>query len=300
MTYLRAVDVPFQRQWDKDSRLPLPDPGTAPGNCGPTAVEQVAEYYVGAADKPDYGIFRTRRLGNSNLKLSTTVQEQKNMLVKRGVPCSIKRPTVAELHKIVASGRPVIIGVDMHKVPRSIRGHDFGDDLKRTAFHAITLRDEDPGIFDVADGNFNQTNRPDPTNGHRRYPDWVLQNAYWNAGRTAIVPTYPKKPIPAPAPTPSPTPPSSNTQADGDPFPMRFRDFEGERTVRTGKPLRKGATVSSGSYRGAHAGERFFFLGRIEKADLPLSEREYGDVFFTKLYHVNGYHLAYVKAVDLF
>lgn len=295
MTYLRAVDVPFQRQWDKDSRLPLPDPGTAPGNCGPTAVEQVAEYYVGAADKPDYGIFRTRRLANFDNQLSTSVNEQKTMLSKRGVPCTLQRPTVAELHKIVASGRPVIIGLDMSRVPLVVAGHLF------RGKHAITLRLSLPGTFDVADPNFNDTYRKDPTNGHRIYPDWVLQGAYWDAGMWAIVPTYAKKPAPAPSPAPGPSPiPGENTQADGDPFPMRFRDFEGERTVRTGKPLRKGATVASGSYRGAHAGERFFFLGRIEKADLPVSERSYGDVFFTKLYHVNGYHLAYVKAVDLF
>lgn len=294
MTYLRAVDVPLQRQWDKDSRLPLPDPGTAPGNCGPTAVEQVAEYYVGAADKPDFGIFRTRRLATTSLKLSTSVTEQKTMLVKRGVPCSLQRPTVAELHKIVASGRPVIIGLDMSRVPITVAGHPF------RGKHAVTLRLSLPGTFDCADPNFNDTYRKDPTNGHRIYPDWVLQGAYYNAGMWAIVPTYPKK-LPTPVPTPSPSPvPGGNTQADGDPFPMRFRDFDAERTVRTGKPLRKGALTSSGSYRGAHAQERFNFIGRIEKADLPVSEAAYGDVFFTKLYHVNGYHLAYVKAVDLF
>jgi hypothetical protein len=295
MAYARAIDVPLVMQWDPDSRLPLPDPGTAPGNCGMAAVVQVAWYYRDYR----YGIYATRRLVTTSLKLSTTVTEQRDALRKRGVPCRLARPTIAQLHAMLATGRrPVIIGMDMGLVPDSIAGHDFQDD------HGVTLRANASGGFSLADPNFStRTNRLDPTRGRRFYPDWVVKRAYWDAGKWAIVPDADKVVV-GPAPTPTPTP-TTGYIADGDPYPMRFRSrlapdgAAPSYRLRAGKPIRKGALTSSGLWATVPTETRIFAVGYIPKADLPAAEQVYGDVLIVPWYQTNGDHFGYVKAIDL-
>lgn len=185
MSYFRSpLDCPTRYQWDADSRLPLPDPGTAPGNCGMTCAAHVGQYYT---DKFT-GIYRTRRLATDrDWEMSTTVSDQSLALEKLGVPNVITRPNLDQIHRYLATHRrPIIVGLDMSRVPDGIRGHPF------EGSHAIELRANahkgDVLGASAMDPNFNRTYRTDPTGGRRFYPDWVLQSAYYNAGKWAILP----------------------------------------------------------------------------------------------------------------
>jgi hypothetical protein len=293
VTYRRALDVPLRMQWDPSSRLPLPDPGTAPGNCGPTAVTQVAEFYKDRY----FGIYSTRRRVTASQKPSTTVGEQRRMLELLGVPCSLQRPTVSQLKAHLATGRrPLILGMDMSKVPIGIAGHPFRGD------HAVTLRANAPGGFLVADPNFStRTNRLDATKGRRFYPDWVIDRAYYRDGKWAIVPHTDKI-----VSLPDTGTPGKPILADGDPAPMRYRSLVNQdtgalpaKTVKKGKPIRKGATVSSALWATVPANTVIRPFGYIDKDDLPAAERQYGDVFLTNWYQTNGEHIGYIKSVDL-
>lgn len=186
--YITPLDVPTRYQWDPDSRHPLPDPGTAPGNCGVTCVTHIAQYYRDQW----FGIYTTRRLVVSDdTQLFTSVGDQAWMLSKRGVPNHILRPGIGEITRILATERrPVAIGMDMSKVPLSIAGHPF------RGSHGVLLRAN--GIKNgvrgkwAMDPNFNRTYRRDPTEGRRFYPDSVLGIAYYDAGKWAIVPASDK------------------------------------------------------------------------------------------------------------
>lgn len=186
--YIAPLDVPSRWQWDPDSRLPLPDPGTAPGNCGVTVVTHIAQYYRDTV----YGIYATRRLVVSDdSQLFTSVGDQSWMLEKRGVPNHILRPTLPELTRLLATQRrPIGIGLDMSQVPIEIAGHPF------RGSHGIELRANvvKNGIDGkwAMDPNFNRTYRRDPTDGRRFYPNSVLQRAYYDAGKWAIVPDHDK------------------------------------------------------------------------------------------------------------
>jgi hypothetical protein len=186
--YRTPLDVPPIYQWDQSSRLPLPDPGTAPGNCGPTVMTSIANYYK---DR-NFGIYDTRRLATASLELSTSIGDQSLMLAKRGVDNIISRPTVSQIkHYLSSLRRPLCIGMDMSKVPWEIAGHPFRGN------HAVELlanteRDNTPGVL-VLDPNFNRTYRTDPKKGRRFYPDWVLWAAYYNPGMWAIVPRIEKQ-----------------------------------------------------------------------------------------------------------
>ena len=190
-------------QWDSDSRFPLPDPGSAPSNCGPTCVNFIAQYYRNVL----LSIYQTRTLVVSNPYRGTSANEQQLMLIRRGVPANVIQPTVAEMHKLVSSGRrPIIVGLDMSKVPLEMAGHPF------RGMHAVVLRHNRAGGFDVLDPNFSRKIRPDPTNGHRFYSDSVIARAFVaRQGSTArgwgIAPLYPK------ALPPPPPPPDNLTEA---------------------------------------------------------------------------------------
>jgi hypothetical protein len=182
--FITPLDMPARYQWDVDSKLPLPEPGTAPGNCGVTCVTATAQYYQDVR----YGIYSTRRLVVSDdSQLFTSVGDQAWMLSKRGVPNHILRPTIRELTNILANERrPVTVGMDMSRVPLAIAGHPF------RGSHGILLRANGvkngvPGKW-AMDPNFNRTFRRDPTEGRRFYPDSILQVAYFDSGKWAIVP----------------------------------------------------------------------------------------------------------------
>lgn len=191
--YRTPLDVPVRYQWDADSRLPLPDPGTAPGNCGMTCVAHVAQYYT----EKFTGIYHTRRLSTTeDWKMSTTISEQSLSLTKLGVPNIISRPTVAQITKYLSTGRrPIIVGLNMARVPATIRDHPF------EGSHAILLRANarrtDSVGKNAMDPNFNRTYRLDPDKGQKYYPNWVLEYAYYDAGMWAIVPLNDKQ-VPPP------------------------------------------------------------------------------------------------------
>lgn len=190
--YTRALETPLRMQWDRDSRLPLPDPGTAPDNCGPTCVTMAVEFYK---DRK-YGIYDTRRLV-APAAGPTSATQQRDMLRKRGVPADYMRLSIPQLRNRLRTGRwPVILGLDMSKVPLSVAGHPF------RGSHAILFRAEvnRNGVLGAlgADPNFSTvTNRLDPTRGKRFYPYALLQAAYYDTGKWAVVPTAAKT-IPLP------------------------------------------------------------------------------------------------------
>lgn len=186
MAYHRAIDAPVHLQWDQDSRYPLPDPGTAPGNCGPTSVCNIAHAYTGKHT----GIYNTRRLGTTSLALSTSIGEQQTMLEKRGVPCIVTQLTMSAIKSYGSTGRrPIVLGLDMSRVPQSIAGHPF------RGMHAVVMlqnakQSNASGVL-IRDPNFNRTFRRDPTDGRRFYPDWVIRAAFTDVHGWALVPKAP-------------------------------------------------------------------------------------------------------------
>ncbi|MBA2237547.1 MAG: hypothetical protein H0W24_02430 [Lysobacter sp.] len=133
----------------------------------------------------------------------TTAWQQRDMLIKRGVPASVREiSSVAEMHGLVDSGRrPIIIGVLMSKVPSMYRDHPF------LGWHALCVLKGDyyngTRGFWINDPNFSPAGgiRPDPDRGRKWYPDWVIQNAYINnSPRYSVVPNSAKA-VTAPAPT---------------------------------------------------------------------------------------------------
>lgn len=184
MTYRTALESPFHMQWDSDSRLPSPDPGSAPNNCGPTSVENIAHAYRGER----YGIYRTRMLAVGDPYRATAVGEQTDMLKRRGIDAFFTTLPLAGVKTYGnREGRhPIILGLDMSRVPYDVAGHPF------RGMHAVVcLKAVDrsgPGFL-IRDPNFStRTGRTDPTGGLRFYPDWVIQNAFVTPRGWAIVP----------------------------------------------------------------------------------------------------------------
>jgi hypothetical protein len=185
MPIARAIDTPVHLQWDPSSRLPLPDPGSAPNNCGPTTIVNIAHYYRDES----FGIYLTRRLGTTDDWRGTSVNEQAEMLRRRGVPCFISQMPLWAVHKYVGSGnRPILAGLDMAKVPLSVAGHPFrGKHAVEILQTAWRNNGESRGVL-VRDPNFNRTYRTAPTGGQRWYPDWVIDVAFCKAGMWGVVP----------------------------------------------------------------------------------------------------------------
>lgn len=185
--YARAIDVPMSYQWDPDARFPLPDPGSAPVNCGPTSVEIIAELYTG---KP-FGIYNTRRLAVSDPTRGTSITEQMVMLTKRGVRCTYSQLTLQQIRMYGTTGRwPILLGLDMSRVPLAVAGHPF-----RGKHAVVRATNNGPVSGIIRDPNFNRTYRRDPTDGMRTYPDWVIEEAFVKAGGWALIP---KEPAPEP------------------------------------------------------------------------------------------------------
>jgi hypothetical protein len=185
--YTTPLVSPIEMQWDSDSRLPLPDPGSAPSNCGPACVQKVAGYYT---NNPNYSIYSTRRLAVTDPNRGTSAGEQRTMLERRGVQADVFNVTsLAQLKAWIASGRrPAIIGIEMARVPLSYRDHPF------TGWHAVVAManasvQSGSGIW-IMDPNFSsRTNRLDPDKGKKFYPDWLIQDAFIEASQHfAIVP----------------------------------------------------------------------------------------------------------------
>lgn len=159
-------------------------------NCGPTCSSAIAGFYNN--DTP--GIEATRRLVVGPY-VPTTYAQQRDMLVKRGVPAAIYNITsLAQLRTLVSGGvRPVTLFLYMGRIAASVRGHSF------TGWHAVVCRGwgYHNGVrgFWINDPNFSPPGgvRPDPTGGNRFYSDAVLQYAFIeNSQHYALVPNSPK------------------------------------------------------------------------------------------------------------
>lgn len=286
-------------QWDPSSRFPQPDPGSAPDNCGPTSVTNVAGFY---RDDDDLSIYNTRLLGAPAFG-PTNITQQKEMLIKRGVNCFFSQfAEVSRIHDLIEGGqRPTILGLNMSLVPLEVAGHPF------RGFHAVVAleneRRDGVGGMLIRDPNFNRTFRQDPTGGARFYPDWVIQQAFCNARMWALVPVAPKK-IPQLPDTAVEFP-----TVDGDPMPGPFRgeiDEHGQcirRVVEANKPIRKGYTVASGLLFRTGDRREFNIVGRIPKEDdrIPKAEKDLGDALITVVYDddQHGSVFGYIKQVDV-
>lgn len=172
--YTNISQVPARRQWESSSAP------WQPYNCGPTSVAFVADFYRDAT----FPIEATCDLGAAcdqpvNAP-GTSGAEQAVMLQQRGVPCTVQRPTPTALATLVST-RPVVIGLQMSKVPAATRGHSF------TGIHAVVARARardaagNPGTL-IMDPNFGYGQAVDATNGSRFYPDAVLNAARTLAG----------------------------------------------------------------------------------------------------------------------
>lgn len=163
-------------------------------NCGPTCIAFIAGYYKNSW----YGIEATRKLVTGP-GTPTNAWQQRDMLIKRGVSAQVLSiDSLASLHAIVDSGRrPILMGIQMSRVPASVRDHSF------TGWHAVTIMSGgyNNGVrgFWVNDPNFSPPGgiRPDPDRGLKWYSDSVMQYAVIaNTQRFAVVPNA-AKPLPA-------------------------------------------------------------------------------------------------------
>lgn len=187
MTVL-ARDHTKRYQWEANSA-----PSQA-FNCGPTCATFIAGYHKEAW----YGIEATRRLV-TGAGTPTTAWQQRDMLAKRGVPAQVRViDSLATLHALVDSGRrPIIIGVQMSRVPSTVRDHPF------TGWHALVVLSGGylNGVrgFWVLDPNFSPPGgiRPDPDGGRKWYSDAVMQSAYINNTPRYAVVSDSAKPLPA-------------------------------------------------------------------------------------------------------
>lgn len=160
-------------------------------NCGPTCAAAIAGFY----NNNTPGIEATRRLVVGPYTPTTYVQ-QRDMLIRRGVPAAIYNITsLGQLRSFVSGGqRPVTLFLNMGRIPASVRGHSF------TGWHAVVCRGwgyhNGQRGFWINDPNFSPPGgvRPDPTGGNRFYSDSVLQYAFVsNSQHYALIPTNPKQ-----------------------------------------------------------------------------------------------------------
>ncbi len=166
-----ATQATKRYQWEDNSKY------SQSWNCGPTCATMIASYYKGVY----YGIEATRRLV-APPQTATSVTQQRDMLIKRGVPSTVVQiDSLAELHSITDSGRrPMILGIQMSRVPANYRDHPF------LGWHAVTIISgaTNNGVrgFWINDPNFSPIGgiRPDPDRGMKWYPDWVMQSAVIN------------------------------------------------------------------------------------------------------------------------
>lgn len=251
MVYRLAQDAPARYQWEANS---------APSqswNCGPTCVTRIACYYRDTW----LGIEATRKLVASPMT-ATNAWQQAEMLRKRGVPCSAREiNSLDEAHGLVGGGRrPILIGVQMLRVPASVRGHNF------LGWHAIVLvvsvvRGGLRGFL-VNDPNFNPPGvayGTDPARGLRFYSDAVLQGAWIaNSPRYCVVPNAPKV-----VAAPSPPPPSVATMEAWQ-VPLRYRPVSGTAVIKNGKGFRTKASTSQPFVGIFHANTPLRLIGRFD------------------------------------
>jgi len=176
MVFISPLSTESELQWDEDSK---PNQGY---NCGPSSVEKVANYYK---DLRQYGIERTRDLATSRDKSGTNAAEQKDMLARRGVPCSVQRLSPTDIKaKLKSTRRPLVLWLHMAEIPDSIKGHPFDGNHAVTALANGVVNDE-PGIW------VNEPNQHRDGTKYRKnrfFPDkyWIPASAA--IGKYVIVP----------------------------------------------------------------------------------------------------------------
>lgn len=299
MGYLYVRNSPMREQWERFSNS-VED---RPDNCGPTAIAKALDYHRDRHHTID-SVRNATGIRNGPVTYSGDLKA----MLAFGVSAYIAHPSVSELKQLIATGRrAVCIGVDCSQIPYAYRDHPF------TGMHLITLMENDDAGVRYMDPNFNTfTGRVDPDRGYKFMPDWVLRKAFrhrfpdGSIGRgVAIIPTSPK-PLPKPA-TPLPKPPVGQYVADGDPAPMRFRTLIDPNTgaaklikVKPGKPYRSGYLIGSPvkKYSNRTSGDAAVAVAYIDKDDLPVAERGWGDTYVVPSYLTNGDHFFYIKAVD--
>jgi hypothetical protein len=161
-------------------------------NCGPSCVTFIAGFY----NDTWYQIETTRR-NVTGCCDPTTAHEQQQMLIARGVMADVVAiESLAELDERLAGGmRPLIMGIQMSRVPAFVRDHNF------TGWHAVTILRKGRNAagksgYIVMDPNFSPPGgyRPDPDKGHKFYSREVMYYAVMqNFQQWAIVPRFPKR-----------------------------------------------------------------------------------------------------------
>ena len=154
-------------------------------NCGPTCATFIAGYYHDG--KPS--IEHTRTLAGIPRGVPTTYQQQANMLGKRGIPAVLVDVlSLDHLERLVMDGRrPVILALEMGRVPYVTRGYSF------SGWHSVVAvkRTTRNGVrgWVLRDPNFQLK-----SNVRRFYSDAVLKYAFIDNWQSwAIVPHEPKK-----------------------------------------------------------------------------------------------------------
>lgn len=196
--YLTAIQSPARFQFETNSGSLW---ASQTNNCGPTVITKIAQFY----NDRWYGIEATRKLVSACC-IPTSAPQQRDMLIKRGVPAAvIGIDSIAQMRQLVSGGtRPIGIGVLMSRVPSQVRGHPF------LGWHLICVLGTayvGTAGFWINDPNFSPSGgvRPDPHHGRRFYSEAVMKYAFidgtrrWGVAPTAHKKTY----VPAPAPVPS-------------------------------------------------------------------------------------------------
>lgn len=282
-----ALDAPARYQWEESSGTFW---ASQSNNCGPTCVTKIAHFYRDIR----FGIEDTRRLV-TGCCVPTTASQQAAMLTARGVPATaVWIDSLAQLDELLgtAGTRPIILGIEMWRVPAAVRDHPF------LGWHAVCvmararLSDGREGYW-VNDPNFSPPggNRPDPDGGRKFYSRSVMQYAYIdNWIRWSVVPNRHKQVF-------------VNKKVEGDPSNMgvRFVPEWGKKvTIKADKPIRSGISIKSPTIKRFADRHAFRLFGRIKKEDMALADRPYGPVWVGPLYRTDGkYSLGYVMHADI-
>jgi len=228
MLVLRATDAKKRQQWEKSSGTPN---ASQSNNCGPTCITFIAGFY---RDDYNIGIEPTRR-AITGCCAPTNSAQQTEMLIARGVPAaSIWIDALSQLDNIVTGGtHPIVIGVQMSRVPASVRDHPF------LGWHALVvmdtaIKDGIPGYW-IMDPNFSPPGgyRPDPDHGKKFYSRRIMEYAYiQNSIRRGIAPLKAKQ---------------TNT-VGGLPV-TNWRSEAGKKvSIKRNKPMRAAAHLGARSY----------------------------------------------------
>jgi hypothetical protein len=289
--FLSALSSPARYQWEDNSGSFY---ASQSNNCGPTCVTKIAAYYN---DNNSISIEATRRLV-TGCCVPTTASQQALMLSRRGVPATSRWiDTLEQIDELVGwdGTRPIIIGVEMYRVPAGVRDHPF------LGWHAIVILARARKTFNgvelqgywVMDPNFSPPggHRPDPDRGRKFYARSVLQYAYINNyARWAVVPNRRKQVF-------------VNSVAAGDPalYQDKFVTQLGKAvTVRANKPFRSGSSIKSPVVKRFSNNHTLRLVGRIKQEDMDTASRAYGPCYFGPIYRSDGKSsLVYVMDSDI-